>query len=53
MVTGCLKMEAVCLTGSDVFKSGLPCKISNTEGGEENKRSKVIDDEGLFHKTVH
>lgn len=23
-VTGCLKMEAVCLTGSDVFKSGLP-----------------------------
>jgi hypothetical protein len=24
-VTGCLKMDAVCRTGSAVFKSGLPC----------------------------
>lgn len=29
-MTGCLKMEAVCLTGNDVFKSGLPWIISNT-----------------------
>lgn len=26
LVTGCLKMDAVCLTGSDVFRSGLPCR---------------------------
>lgn len=25
LVTGCLKMEAVCLTGRAVFRSGLPC----------------------------
>lgn len=24
LVTGCLKMDAVCLTGSAVFRSGLP-----------------------------
>lgn len=27
LVTGCLKMEAVCLTGSDVLRSGLPFKM--------------------------
>lgn len=32
LVTGCLKMEAVCLTGSDVFKSGLPLKMKDREG---------------------
>lgn len=25
LVTGCLKMDAVCLTGRAVFRSGLPC----------------------------
>lgn len=41
-------MEAVCLTGSDVFKSGLPLKISNTEGGwgqggQENTKEKKTE----------
>lgn len=25
LVTGCLKIDAVCLIGNVVFKSGLPC----------------------------
>lgn len=25
LVTGCLKMDAVCLTGRAVFRSGFPC----------------------------
>lgn len=28
-VTGCLKMEAVCRTGRDVFRSGLPYQRRN------------------------
>lgn len=30
LVTGCLKMDAVCLTGRAVFRSGLPCGDRNT-----------------------
>lgn len=29
LVTGCLKMDAVCRTGNVVFKSGLACKTDN------------------------
>lgn len=51
-VTGCLKMEAVCLTGSDVFKSGLPLKISNTEKGGwgENGRENLKERYVLYNK---
>lgn len=30
LVTGCLKMDAVCLTGRAVFRSGLPCRDRHT-----------------------
>lgn len=49
MVTGCLKMEAVCLTGSDVFKSGLPLK--NIKGGGEKRDTKKERRE-LFHRAA-
>lgn len=32
LVTGCLKMDAVCLTGRAVFKSGLPCRDMYGQG---------------------
>lgn len=36
-VTGCLNMEAVCLTGNAVFKSGLPYKFQNKRKGKSHK----------------
>lgn len=37
LVTGCLKMEAVCLTGSDVFRSGLPLKTHKETADSDNQ----------------
>lgn len=36
LVTGCLKMDAVCLTGRAVFRSGLPC--GDTQAGAAAQR---------------
>lgn len=38
LVTGCLKMEAVCLTGRAVFKSGLPCGDTRAAPGPPGAR---------------
>jgi len=48
-------MEAVCRTGSDVFRSGLPFKISKQREDErpgECLKSRETGYDGIFHKTV-